>query len=244
MTVISAIITGHREGILAGPSIHSACAAVNFAKEQGSLDVEVIAVLDKPDDLTRAMFEEANIPGLRTVVVNEGDPGQARNRGVENARGQYIAFLDADDLWSQNWLLAAWQFVRERPAEVIAHSEFNVIFGNLRGIWWHVDSEGPMFDPSYLFWANYWDALIFAARDICLQHPFVRNDLDAGYGHEDWHWNCITVAAGLLHKPIPGTVHFKRRRANSQMEKCEVRDVVVRPDAIDALAKKFAAKAG
>jgi glycosyltransferase involved in cell wall biosynthesis len=229
MPDISVIITAHREGALAGPSIHSACEAVKFAQEEGGLDVELVAVLDQADDMTKSMFQERTIPGLRTVLVSEGDPGQTRNRGVEAARGKYVAFLDADDLWSRNWLVAAWRLVRDRPAEIIAHSEFNLVFGDQRSIWWHVDSEGPMFDPSYMLWANYWDALVFVARDVCLRHPYAPNDLQLGYGHEDWHWNCVTLTAGIQHKPVPGTIHFKRKRPNSQMAKCAERDVVVWP---------------
>jgi hypothetical protein len=42
----------------------------------------------------------------------------------------------------------------------------------------------------------------------------------------------VTLAAGIAHRPVPGTVHFKRRRENSQMAMCEKGDVVVYPNAV------------
>jgi hypothetical protein len=73
---------------------------------------------------------------------------------------------------------------------------------------------------------NYWDAMSFTERRIILDYPFVANDLKAGYGHEDWDFNNRTLLAGIQHRPVPNTVHFKRRRANSQMARCSQSDVV------------------
>ena len=81
---------------------------------------------------------------------------------------------------------------------------------------------------------NYWDALCLAPRAVFIDHPFRQNNIKAGYGHEDWHWNNLTLAAGIAHRPVPGTVHFKRRRDGSQMEICDKGDVVVYPTEISA----------
>jgi hypothetical protein len=92
-----------------------------------------------------------------------------------------------------------------------------MVFGDDRNLWWHIDSEGPFFNPEYLAWGNYWDAMSFARTSTYRQFPFRRNDLKLGFGHEDWHWNAMTIAANVPHKPAPETMHFKRRRPGSQM---------------------------
>ena len=61
-------------------------------------EVEVIVVNDGSTDATSSVLEAYR--GRMTVVdrVN-GGPAVARNAGVRASRGEYVAFLDADDIW-------------------------------------------------------------------------------------------------------------------------------------------------
>lgn len=137
-----------------------------------------------------------------------------------------VARKDADDLWSANWLSEAWKLACARP-DAVLHSHCNIVFGQERNIWWHIDSEGPLFDIDYLGWANYWDAMSFAATEIYRNAPFRANDLKRSFGHEDWHWNVHTIKAGTAHEPVPQTLHFKRRRAGLQVAR---NDATIWPD--------------
>ena len=215
---ISIIITAHREGALAGVTANSARKAIAFAATSLGLTSEIILVLDRSNEITATILENA-FPDLSLTVLrtDEGDPGQARNRGIEKASADCSTFLDADDLWSENWLTEAWKLIERRP-DCVAHSACNMVFGDERNLWWHVDSEGPLYDPEYLPFGNYWDAMSFSRTELYVASPFRRNDLRLGFGHEDWHWNAWTIDQGIPHKPVANTMHFKRRRAGSQME--------------------------
>jgi glycosyltransferase involved in cell wall biosynthesis len=216
---ISVVITAHREGIIVGQSVRSAQEAIAHAQAEG-MTCEIVGVLDRADDVTAANMRSALGANARIIATNEGDPGQARNRGVAESLGQTVAFLDGDDLWSRNWLSAAFRQSVARP-DAIAHSACNLVFGRNRLLWWHTDSETALCDTTYLNWANYWDAMTLAPANVYRRFPFRANDLGIGFGHEDWHWNMLTLKHGFAHKPVPGTMHFKRSRPGSQMSLVE-----------------------
>jgi glycosyltransferase involved in cell wall biosynthesis len=232
MVDISVVITAHAEGPFIGPTVRSALEAAAFAEAQQALTVEFVVVLDRANALTesiaRRSFASGAAADVKFLPSDEGDPGQARNRGVETARGDCVAFLDGDDLWSFNWLASAWDLRRRRP-DCVLHPALNVTFGEERNLYWHIDSEGPFFQPDYLSWTNYWTALSFARRDVYLANPFRKNDLRRGFGHEDWHWNCVTIERGIPHKPVPDTIHFVRRRLGSQLSLVDKADGTIWP---------------
>ena len=225
---ISAVLTCHHEGVLIGPALASFREAIQLARNQGHT-VESIVVVDRGDALTSMMVRTLPSSEFRVLQTDCGDPGQARNKAVAAAGGDFISFLDGDDLWGFNWLVESLRFAREQARPVICHSAVNVVFGSARQIWWHADSEGPDFDHGYLHIGNYWDAMCFAERRIMVEFPFRANNLADGFAHEDWHWNCVTLGNGIAHRPVPGTVHFKRRRKGSQMAKCDEQDVTTYP---------------
>jgi glycosyltransferase involved in cell wall biosynthesis len=79
-------------------------------------DWEHILVDDGSSDDSLAIVEEAAAADARVRLLrmpqNSG-PSAARNQALDSARGRYIAFLDADDLWlpeklscSVNWMMA------------------------------------------------------------------------------------------------------------------------------------------
>lgn len=75
--------------------------ALRSALEQDDVEHEVIVVDDGSDDGTFERLSGLQEPRLR-VVRHERSRGvaQARNAGIGAARGEWVAFLDDDDLWS------------------------------------------------------------------------------------------------------------------------------------------------
>ena len=63
-------------------------------------DLEVVMVDDGSSDGSAGIAQEmaAADPRFRLIRVENGGPGYARNRGIEQARGEFLAFVDADDL--------------------------------------------------------------------------------------------------------------------------------------------------
>lgn len=79
--------------------------AIASARAQSLRPIEIIVIDDASTDETLSRVAEVAGPDL-IVIRNAQNAGGAvsRNRGIECARGDVIAFLDADDLWSPHKL--------------------------------------------------------------------------------------------------------------------------------------------
>lgn len=174
-------------------------------------------MLDRADALTREIVAGNSPADLRLLDVDFGDVGLARNHAVRAARGDYIAFLDADDLWGAEWLARAAPAAHARDGPTIWHPEVNIHFGTARHLFVHIDMESEAFRPDALIVRNHWSALSFAARELYLGNPYPASDLQEGFGFEDWAWNMQTIGRGIVHKVVPGTGHAIRRRPDRSL---------------------------
>ena len=75
--------------------------ALRSVAAQTYRDLEIIIVDDGSTDATAALAKEfcASDPRARTVRRSNGGPAAARNLGIAEARGEWIALIDADDVW-------------------------------------------------------------------------------------------------------------------------------------------------
>ncbi len=84
-------------------------------------DFEVIVVDDGSSDATCAALETWR-DCLTYVRQPNGGPGRARNTGIERARGEFVAFLDADDLWLPRKLERQIEYFEAFPAAGLVHT--------------------------------------------------------------------------------------------------------------------------
>lgn len=74
--------------------------AVGSVLSQTYTDLEVVVVVDGPDDATRAALEDLGDDRVRTIVLaQKGGAPNARNIGAASALGRWTALLDDDDEW-------------------------------------------------------------------------------------------------------------------------------------------------
>jgi glycosyltransferase involved in cell wall biosynthesis len=71
-------------------------------------DLEVIVVDDGSSDDTGRVLEQAFGDKIRYYAQPNQGASAARNKGIAESRGEWIAFLDSDDLWERDKL--EWQF--------------------------------------------------------------------------------------------------------------------------------------
>ncbi len=105
--LISVIIPTHNRSHLLAVTLRSAL-------WQRGVNLEVIVVDDGSTDDTPAVVRSA---GDARVRLLHNDPPQgvsaARNKGIQDARGEWVAFLDDDDLWAPTKLARQLQAVKD-----------------------------------------------------------------------------------------------------------------------------------
>jgi len=78
--------------------------AIESVLKQSHTDFEVIVVDDGSTDDTRSVVEQISDDRLIYFYKENGGHCSSRNYGFIKAKGQYIALLDHDDLWPENYL--------------------------------------------------------------------------------------------------------------------------------------------
>lgn len=90
--------------------------AIDSVLEQPRGDRELILVDDGSRDASRQLARELEAAGRARVVRQKNSgPGAARNRGAEEARGEYLWFLDCDDELLPDALARARDFLTAHP---------------------------------------------------------------------------------------------------------------------------------
>ena len=139
--MITAVVNLHDEGATAEPSLISAWRAVQRAQRSG-LSADLLLVLDAPDDATASLAERwGDRRDVRSITISEGDLGAARNASVAGTDATWLAFLDADDLWGEEWLVAAASAADGASEFDVFHPQVNIIFGDHHSLLHHIDSE-------------------------------------------------------------------------------------------------------
>jgi glycosyltransferase involved in cell wall biosynthesis len=107
--------------------------AIDSVLDQDSGDVELIVVDDGSTDFTPAIIDSYGTRIQRDWQANAG-PAAARNNGVRSARGEYLAFLDADDRWLPGMLQRAILLLDADPGCVMAYGNLMVVDSDGRSL--------------------------------------------------------------------------------------------------------------
>ena len=98
--------------------------AIDSVLDQNYCQFRIIVVDDGSNDGTADYVRELREPKkLKYMKIpHSGFPGKVRNAGAREARGEYLAFLDSDDLWKPEKLARQVAFFKEHPDIRICHT--------------------------------------------------------------------------------------------------------------------------
>lgn len=84
---------------------------------------EIIIVDDGSIDNTKKIILD-NFKNIRYLYQKNSGPSKARNKGIRSSKGTYIAFIDSDDLWTEDKLAVQFHFLEK-------HRNIDMIFADM-----------------------------------------------------------------------------------------------------------------
>ncbi|MCC6544913.1 MAG: glycosyltransferase [Nitrospirae bacterium] len=168
-------------------------------------DFEVIVIDDGSTDHTADILK----PYLGRIIYMQkenGGPGSARNVGLKVVKGEYIAFLDSDDLWLANKLDIQVKFMDHHPEAGLVFTDYEVFCEDETGK--DIESrkvliQGDDYSFRRLFQRNFIPTLTVIIRKSCINNVGLfdeSKELIVGEDYELWLRIAMRYGIGHIHE--------------------------------------------
>ncbi len=102
------------------PLLETCVQRLSFLQKLLTYEVWIIDDGSKKDDVSTWAMEQ-NDPHLHVVRQHNTGPGGARNTGIDNSRGKYITFVDADDFLQEKPYLQILHTLIQHEPDILCH---------------------------------------------------------------------------------------------------------------------------
>ena len=160
--------------------------AINSVLEQTYNNYEIIVIDDGSTDDTEGILS-LYMDKIRYVKKGNGGPASARNLGIKESKGEYVAFLDADDLWDSSKLEKQIALFDENLDLGLVHTALSQFIASL-------ENMAPSFTNSVennndfkdLFWHNFIGTSTVLVRKECFEKLGTFNEGSEYFSVEDY----------------------------------------------------------
>jgi glycosyltransferase involved in cell wall biosynthesis len=189
-------------------------------QQQTFYDFELIVINDGSTDRTLELLGTVKDPRLKVFSYKNGGLPVARNRGISHASGEFLAFLDADDLWTADKLELQLTALQQHPEAGVAYSWTR-----------YMDEQGESFYPDrpVLFEGNVYAELLVNNFLSSGSNPLIRRQAIESIGEfdpaippcADWDFY-LRLAARWSFVVVPKPQILYRQSSSSMSAKVEV----------------------
>ncbi len=116
--------------------------AVSCVLGQTFTDFELIAIDDGSTDHSLEILKTLQDRRIQILQQPNRGPYPARNLGLKHARGEFVAFLDADDFWDKTFL--------EKMHRALTASRADLAYCGWQNIYTQGENKPPYIPPDYL----------------------------------------------------------------------------------------------
>lgn len=169
--------------------------SVKSVLNQEYKNFEIIVINDGSTDSTIEKLKTITDSRLKVINIKNSERAAARNRGVEEAIGDYISFLDSDDIYYNNYLSNSNKILIEKKLPVFFHQAYEIKTEHGKKLHYDIEIGDGV---EFLIKGNPLSCLgVFIKREIALQFPFIDDRRLAG--SEDWElWIRLAANFGLV----------------------------------------------
>jgi len=189
---------------------------------------EVIVVDDGSTDNTEEVVNSIQDSRIRYYKKENQERGAARNYGAKLAKGDYINFVDSDDITYPNHLREAYNFILNNNKPVMFHLGYEIITSANKVIKRMDNLKGDI--TAKLIKENFLSPIgMFLRRDIAIQFPF---EIDRRLAiTEDWElWLRLASRFPILYSnTITSKIidHEERSIKDYNVDKIIARDMLL-----------------
>ncbi|MEI6042256.1 MAG: glycosyltransferase family 2 protein [bacterium] len=107
------------------------CESIESVLNQSYTKIEILIIDDGSTDNTELILKDyIKNNQIKYFKKQNGGPASARNLGIKKSTGEYIAFIDADDMWEKNKIERQLQIIKETQSDLVYTSRYLINSNN------------------------------------------------------------------------------------------------------------------